>query len=911
MLMSYQQLIALLPCHSLDDFPFHLEGSAADQVLDAYTALWHPALIAHARCMPTWRRNDDAEEKSWEGALVTLPQICRDDMPGYWLDALREQGAMVLDCAEVPERNEIMERALKQADITPHHLDPEILADFLALGLCHLLTEVLTVRMRYSSLLDVDRFSNLLIAAAECAMAGDEAAARDSLGKCFDALAESKSHYYPVDSYLYDLTLVAPTTPWRELAAEMALQRPMNLLISAGDVKRLLDEDQATFEKLKQGVAAGSLCLVGGEISDEAPLSLLSLERSFQAFEQGLALYEQCLGERPVVFGRRRFGLSCHLPQLLSKWGFIGALHYSLDGNRCPESYHGAIKWQAADGSELSALARPPLDAARSESFLSLPRHLGDAMDNDHVVAIGFAHWPGQVSRWYRDLQQIEKYGSILGKFVTLKQCFEESDLMSGATQFEADDYRSPYLRELASADRPSISPIVSQLETEASQRSATVLNTLAALLSGSPQKVSQVRDEAAATDAVASALPRVESGARDGYLVVNPYGSPQPFVLETDLKSPPEMGGVVKAAAERNGCKEVLLEVPPFGYAWIAAGEGSWGPAAGKPLFEPNLLRNEFFEVHLDEDTGAIRSIYSPLHRGNILSQRLARRMPQAVPNQVRSYSTMEADEVVCTHDGALTSAITSRGRLLDRSGDLLAQFEQTVRIMRGSPILSIEVYLNPILLPEGNPWQSYYACRFAWPGSEVYRSVGMTRLRTHRRRLEAPHYLDLKCGSLNITLLSKGLPYHVLVEDGQIDTLLITPGETARRFQFAIGVGIPSPARSALAVLAPPRALSEKKAGVVPNSGWLLHLSAPHVVVTHCEAISSGENVLGIRLRLLETCGRSTSVTLRSFCELAAARKLDFLGHITADLSPERDRVALELAGSEFCTIELMWQT
>lgn len=87
------------------------------------------------------------------------------------------------------------------------------------------------------------------------------------------------------------------------------------------------------------------------------------------------------------------------------------------------------------------------------------------------------------------------------------------------------------------------------------------------------------------------------------------------------------------------------------------------------------------------------------------------------------------------------------------------------------------------------------------------------MTRLRTHRRRLEAPHYLDLKCGSLNITLLSKGLPYHVLVEDGQIDTLLITPGETARRFQFAIGVGIPSPARSALAVLAPPRALSERK--------------------------------------------------------------------------------------------------
>ena len=98
--MPYQQLIALLPCHSLDDFPFHLEGAAADEILAAYTVLWHPSLIAEARAVPTWRRNDSDGEISWDEALVALPQVCRDDMPGYWLEELRATGVCVLDCGD-------------------------------------------------------------------------------------------------------------------------------------------------------------------------------------------------------------------------------------------------------------------------------------------------------------------------------------------------------------------------------------------------------------------------------------------------------------------------------------------------------------------------------------------------------------------------------------------------------------------------------------------------------------------------------------------------------------------------------------------------------------------------------------------------------------------------------------------
>jgi hypothetical protein len=44
--MKYQKLLILLPCHGLEDFPTHYEGSEADGLLAGWSALWHPALIA-------------------------------------------------------------------------------------------------------------------------------------------------------------------------------------------------------------------------------------------------------------------------------------------------------------------------------------------------------------------------------------------------------------------------------------------------------------------------------------------------------------------------------------------------------------------------------------------------------------------------------------------------------------------------------------------------------------------------------------------------------------------------------------------------------------------------------------------------------------------------------------------------
>ena len=96
--------------------------------------------------------------------------------------------------------------------------------------------------------------------------------------------------------------------------------------------------------------------------------------------------------------------------------------------------------------SAIDAIGRLPLDALAPETFLALASKLGETMDMDHVATICLAHWPGQVSPWYHDLRRVARYGTMLGKFVTVDEYFRDTDYPGQTERFQADQYRSPYL---------------------------------------------------------------------------------------------------------------------------------------------------------------------------------------------------------------------------------------------------------------------------------------------------------------------------------------------------------------------------------------------------------------------------------------------------------------------------------
>ena len=52
--MKFDRLVALLPCQSLEDFDLKRREEDAEQLLSAWSSLWHPALLAGAEGIPTW-----------------------------------------------------------------------------------------------------------------------------------------------------------------------------------------------------------------------------------------------------------------------------------------------------------------------------------------------------------------------------------------------------------------------------------------------------------------------------------------------------------------------------------------------------------------------------------------------------------------------------------------------------------------------------------------------------------------------------------------------------------------------------------------------------------------------------------------------------------------------------------------
>ena len=213
------------------------------------------------------------------------------------------------------------------------NIDPQLAADFLALGFCRLQVELLTRQMRYSTNIDETHFQNEVVAAARAAVAGEEPAAREHLQRCFDTLHDSRKHFYPVDVYLLDLTLAASTTLGEALVAELAVGAPTNLCLPTAVLRQIHDKQPNAWQRLLAAIDAGTLCVVGGE-QDEVALPLLPLETARQSLADGVRQYEFLLGRRPQVYARRRAGLWPALPQLLVKFAFQGALHFTLDDGR-------------------------------------------------------------------------------------------------------------------------------------------------------------------------------------------------------------------------------------------------------------------------------------------------------------------------------------------------------------------------------------------------------------------------------------------------------------------------------------------------------------------------------------------------------------------------------------------------
>jgi alpha-mannosidase len=937
--MTFDRLTVLLPCHNLEDLSLERPAEESDELLSAWSALYHPALLHHAKALPHWAQASAPPEDP-AAALTMLPRPAESLLPADWLDRALAGGAAVV--RQQTGREVMVAEALARLPDEPPSFDPGLVEDFLALGFCHFLVELLTRRLRYMSNLDESRFQERTLAAAQEAADGRDEAAREHLHSAFDLLTEAREYFYPTETTLLDLTLVAPTTIGPSLRAELARGGPLNLLLSGQTLQRMAQREPQTLAAIREGLEKEQLTIIGGEF-DERELPLMTHEAILDHLRRGLDGYQEHLGRRPEIFGRRRFGLTPLLPGILRRLGFLGCLHFTLDDGQFPTGNQSRIRWEGPDGEAIEALARLPLDASKVENFLQLPEKLGRAMDVDHAASAVFAHWPGQVSPWYRDLQRMAQYAPVLGRFASAADCLRRTEYVGQQTRYKADQYRSAYLRQaVESSQADPISRWTRYYRRLAQAETADRLQFLADAVSNpmgppGPANIAQLRAEidravvapaeetASLDEALAAAVQESlghfsdslgRQGQTAGYTLANANTSSRRVVLEAaDLAGLPAVGGAVLAAQEAAGRKEVLVEVPPLGFAWVAASPAApaiqkssfWSRAKkdeDPPLVTGNVLRNEFLELAIDPITGGIKAIRAGGRRENRLGQQIAMRIsPSGGGTEGKGgdspYTVMAADKITVVSPGPLAGKVASRGRLMDREGQIVARFVQTVTLRRGSRLVEVEIELDADRQPGPDPWESYYAARFAWgnEAAELVRGVGLTGEATEGNFVEAPQFLDLRLDNAHTTIFTAGLPYHRRFGAGKLDTLLLVRGETSRRFRLGIGLDLPHPAPMAMDFLAPDLIRSQSPPPRSPF-GWLFHLDAKNVVATHWETMAAPDGQAGpaaagptgFRVRLLETEGRGCRIGLRSFRALAAARLRDASGS---------EPVALEVAG------------
>ena len=964
--MTIQQLIVLLPCYSLEDLQLDRGDEDAEQLLSAWTTLYHPVLLHGVRFLPRWERAYDPPSDP-DNALIALPSVSETCLPPSWIENLNPERVILLrnfkDQAE-------LRRQMEAAWPEPWpQLDESILEQFFALGFAHLQAELMTRQLRYMSNLDEIRFRESALKAAEAACSGDPGKVKSHLQRAFDLLSESREYFYPVQNHLIDLTLTADTTLGAGLLRELREGGRINLEITGSLVAKLAVSHPETLSELKKALAENRVTIVGGEYH-EGPSTLLPQSFWVRNFQRGREEYESHLETTPAVFGRRRYGLSSHLPGILASAGYAGALHFALDDGGFPVGNQSKFRWEGEDGQTVDALGRIPLDASRPSTFLKLADTVGRILDLDHAATAIFAHWPDAVSPWYRLLRITAGYSPVLGAFRLLPEYFRDTQYVGARTQHPAERYTSPYLKQWVADGLPDPISRWTQLFRLA-VKADSVVNVLVmrALITGRwDQKASEIRSAAMrlledatyeaekTTDhqaiaarvadcerIVAAAIGlfaenlfqvAVTTDARGtGHMFLNPH----PFVqrgpvLLAGTEFPPKAERPVLANGEK-GNDPVVVEVPPFSYWAIPRSDGPHQAEVEKRrgLFSRRVtdeaslhveglaVQNEFFRLKVDETSGGIAAFAAAPVGRNLLGQKLALRLPipsdsdaGELDDPERYYSRMIAESVEVVFSGPPTAEIVSRGRLVNLAGDLVARFEQRVVVAQRLPVAKIKIHLQPERLPEGPPWANYYACRFAWNDetAEVYGSSGWCRSKTEASLLESPWYVHLMTQKHALTFLTPGLPFHRRIGLRRLDTLLIVKGETAREFEVGIGLDLRYPLHAALQVMEPPVAVPIVSALPNPACAWMIHVDVRNVLVTGMSPLTEEDRLTGLRLELWESEGRAGDAVIRFCRPVRSAYRLDLWQREIEPLAAAEDAVTVNFARFQRRAIEVRFR-
>jgi len=843
--MKPDRITVYLPCHSLHDFPTWLDEKEADELLSAWTAAWHPWLIASAGDVPRWASVD----------LPPADQASLGIVPAAWDDRFAAQADAICTAGSCWVRGVTGQAtivAAAAAALGGEHAAAEPLPgetfaeDFHALGLASLLAEVLAQRMRSSSALSETGFAAAAVTAARAAIGGDDEAALAALKECYGFLEASRAHYYPVDVWLLDIVLLAESTLGDSLDRELQTTVPMTLVASGDTIEKLADRNAAGLARVRERCGNGTLAPAGGRY-DSQPLDQCTPEEILASFDRGLAAWRDTVGTVPVTYAQQAGGSSAILPQVLAGLGFTGVIWTLFDGTPLPDPGGSRIRWEGSGGSCIDGIARPPLDARSAQTILSLPERIGDAMDHDHTAVIQFAHHVGTASPWFDCLRRIGAASTVLGGFVTPPELFSRTAGAGAVVNFEPDAF-----------------PI-----------------GLPATAAAAGSRPDPVAVRVAAAQAEARRLAAARESLRD---VLPPPPASRVVSAPGAAGRTGRSGGVFATlfTARRRADDELVLE---HGSLRIQVHRQTGGLlSVRRPADRGNRLSQRL----------AFRSTRPAPPPGQPWEDAAERAV----------YSEMQADSIErLPADQGRGEAIVSRGRLLTAQRLEMGSFTQRIELVDGLPLALLDVTVRLIKPLRAPLLEQHAACRFAWNENEdvdLRRSLHTQAIPTERGRFTAPWFIEIGRSDDRdgrVVIFTGGLPWHLRSSPHMLDSILpiqtpidpTTTSEAQAACRLAVGIGLDRPWDVAAALLADASPASILSAALQPAV-------PPNVRVTAGPVRYEGERPVAARIGLLESAGRAGEVRLAWAADVVRAVPCDAIGGILAGDGTNADGVAVE---------------
>ncbi len=919
-----KQVITLIPCHTLEDFPALLSDADAESLLAAWTVAFHPVLIATTGRLPRYHRADSTPDPL-AGQLVLVATACQGKLPtGFAAACQVADGCRAISGGD---RREFLDQlnaafpswSLEQTRDELHDGSRSIrVDDFYALGYTWLQVQLMTRRLRYTSNLDEIYFDGRVVEAAQSFLAGDAATTSTALHDAFDALAQERDHYFSNDPHLVDLTLLAPSTLGDSLSRTMQQAHqspdvPVNFLIDCDLANVIANSTSAGAAALRQGITDERVGVAGGGLAANVAIHHQTASSARQAIAKAKQSTDLSLGHRCDVFARAAGPTPGDLATAIAAQNYIGAIPIDFASGEGWAS-ESKLMWNSTS-SPIDVLVAKPIDGSRSDSFLTLAVRLGQAIDSGEIATALVVHWPDDVSDAYRDLRRAASWGLALGRFWKIDDFFRTGQrpyhhhrghwtegsaswltmaVAGGATDpltGAGTTYHS-LLDEEASTAIVTLANLVNPIFT--AQAAATAPLGLVAIDQNPPSLVASSPSIEAAAESFCARLaggdsfsPSTASTPR-GCVVVNPHAAPIRAALRMD--SPPAITESIYGASQGvDGRYDVTVDVPAFGFVSIAT-------AAALPkqsffrrktkIASGTSLENEFMQVDLSPKSNGIMGVYSGSGRGNRYSMRLVH-VADSAPVDARESQMIGRSLSVTRSDEAL-GVIEGEGVLVDAAAQVIADFTLRYSLGRGSRWLWVEIDLDPaksLMLGE-NPWKSYFAVRsaLATEAALIFAPLRDKLHRTDGKRLDSPAGLLIDELSRQTLLFNDGRPSHRQRGDRYLDSLLMVRGETSGPMRFAIGLDCPAPLVALRALAVPPAVIECDIAASTPRSSWLVHSATSDVLV--CDLKTESIQPLRISFLVVATRGESRKAKLR-FCRNV----------VTAEIQPEAQPEAMPL--------------